>query len=132
MVAPRYQLAATAMYSAKWGINVAGNVVNRQGYAMPYQLTQVATGDPLANLKTVILVDDVSDHRLPSVTSLDLRLGKEFSFRTIRLNLDFDVFNVLNSATVLGRQYDLSLPTADNVLEIMNPRVLRLGARFSF
>jgi hypothetical protein len=120
------------MYSAKWGINVAGNVVNRQGYAMPYQLTQVATGDPLANLKTVILVDDVSDHRLPSVTSLDLRLGKEFSFRTIRLNLDFDVFNVLNSATVLGRQYDLSLPTADNVLEIMNPRVLRLGARFSF
>jgi hypothetical protein len=132
MVAPRYQLAVTAMYSAKWGINVAGNVVNRQGYAMPYQLTQVETGDPLANLKTVILVDDVSDHRLPSVTSLDLRLGKEFSFRTIRLNLDFDVFNVLNSATVLGRQYDLSLPSADNVLEIMNPRVLRLGARFSF
>jgi hypothetical protein len=132
MVAPRYQFAATALYQARWGINLAGNIVNRQGYAMPYQLTQVETGDPLVNLKTVILVEDVSDFRLPSVTSLDLRIGKEFSYRTLRLNLDFDIFNVLNSATVLGRQYDLSLPAADNVLEIMNPRVLRLGARFSF
>ncbi|HJR60000.1 MAG TPA: TonB-dependent receptor [Vicinamibacterales bacterium] len=132
MVSPRYQFAATGLYNARWGINLAANIVNRQGYSMPYQLTQVATGDPLGNLKTVILVDDVGDHRLPSVTSLDLRLGKEFTYNRLRLNLDFDVFNALNSSTVLGRQYDLSLPTANNVLEIMNPRVLRLGARFSF
>lgn len=133
MVAPRYQFAGTAMYQAAWGINLAGNIVNRQGYSMPYQQTQVATGDPLGNLKTVILVaDEVGDFRLPSVTSLDLRVGKEFSWNRLRLNLDFDVFNALNSATVLGRQYDLRLTTANNVLEIMNPRVLRLGARFSF
>jgi hypothetical protein len=133
MVAPRYQFAGTAMYQARWGINLAGNIVNRQGYSMPYQRTQVETGDPLGNLKTVILVaDDVGDYRLPSVTSLDLRVGKEFTWDRVRFNLDFDVFNALNSATVLGRQYDLRLSTADNVLEIMNPRVLRLGARFSF
>jgi hypothetical protein len=133
MVAPRYQFAGTAMYQAAWGINLAGNVVSRQGYSMPYQRTQVETGDPLGNLKTVILVaDDVGDYRLPSVTSLDLRVGKEFAWDRVRLNLDFDVFNALNSATVLGRQYDLRLSTADNVQEIMNPRVLRLGARFSF
>jgi hypothetical protein len=133
MVAPRYQFAGTAMYQAPWGINLAGNVVSRQGYSMPYQRTQVETGDPLGNLKTVILVaDDVGDYRLPSVTSLDLRVGKEFAWDRVRLNLDFDVFNALNSSTVLGRQYDLRLSTADNVLEIMNPRVLRLGARFSF
>jgi hypothetical protein len=33
---------------------------------------------------------------------------------------------------VLGRQYDLRLDTGNNVLEIMNPRVLRVGARFNF
>ncbi|MBA2301121.1 MAG: hypothetical protein H0W08_00640 [Acidobacteria bacterium] len=133
MVAPRYQLAATAMYSARWGINLAGNIVSRQGYSMPYQQTQVATGDPLGNLKTVILVaDEVGDFRLPNVTSLDLRVGKEFSYNRLRVNLDFDVFNALNASTVLGRQYDLRLSTANNVQEIMNPRVLRLGARFSF
>ena len=44
--------------------------------------------------------------RLPSVTSLDVRFGKEFAFgRGTKLNLDVDVFNLLNSATVLGRQY---------------------------
>jgi hypothetical protein len=133
MVAPRYQFAATGMYSANWGINLAANLVNRQGYAMVYQQTQVATGDALGNLKTVILdPENVGDKRLPSVTSLDLRIGKEFAWDRARLNLDVDVFNALNTNTVLGRQYDLRLPTANNVLEIMNPRVLRLGARFSF
>lgn len=132
MVAPKYQFAATALYHAPWGLNLAGNVVNRQGDAMPYQQSQVATGDPLGNLKTVILVDDAGEYRLPSVASLDLRIGKPFTMNRMRLNLDFDVFNALNSSTVLGRQYDLGLSTADNVLEIMNPRVLRLGARFSF
>jgi hypothetical protein len=133
MVAPRYQLAATGLYSAGWGINLGANMVTRQGYSMPYQLTQVDTGDPLGNLKTVILQpEEVGDARLPNVTSLDFRIGKEFSWNRMRLNLDFDVFNALNSSTVLGRQYDLSLDSANNVLEIMNPRVLRLGARFSF
>ena len=100
---------------------------------MPYQLTQVDTGDPLGNLKTVILQPEaVGDARLPNLTSVDLRIGKEFSWNRARLNLDFDVFNALNTSTVLGRQYDLSLDSANNVLEIMNPRVLRLGARFSF
>jgi hypothetical protein len=46
--------------------------------------------------------------------------------------VDFDVFNVLNANTVLGRQYDLRLTAADQVLEIMNPRILRLGLRFNF
>ena len=133
MVSPLYQISATGMYSAGWGINLAANLVSRQGYAMPYQLTQVDTFDPLGNLKTVIVVPDtVGDHRLSAVTSLDFRVGKEFSSNRARLNLDFDVFNVLNANTVLARQYDLSLPSANDVREIMNPRVLRLGARFSF
>jgi hypothetical protein len=133
MVSPRYQLSATGMYSAGWGINLGANLVSRQGYAMPYQLTQVDTFDPLGNLKTVIVVPDtVGDHRLSAVTSLDLRIGKEFGWNRARLNLDFDVFNALNANTVLARQYDLSLESANDVREIMNPRVLRLGARFSF
>jgi hypothetical protein len=51
------------------------------------------------------------------------------------LIFDLDVFNVGNAATVLGRQYDLRRtgPTGYNqVLEIMNPRILRLGFRVNF
>jgi hypothetical protein len=111
--------------------------VNRQGFAKQYSRDQVDTqsftpaGDANSRLKNVLLVESGSE-RLPSVTSLDLRVGKEFAWNRARLNLDLDVFNALNSSTVLGRQYNLRLTTADNVLEIMNPRVLRLGARFSF
>jgi hypothetical protein len=42
---------------------------------------------------------------------------------------------VLNTVTVLGKQYDARLTGAtgfDQTLEIMNPRIARLGARFTF
>ena len=137
-VLPKYQFIATGLYQARWGINLAANMVNRQGFAKQYHYTSLDTqtiapgGDPNARLKSVLLVESGED-RLPSVTSLDFRVGKEFTFATrYRFNIDLDIFNLLNSATVLGRQYDLRLSTADNVLEIMNPRVLRLGLRFNF
>ena len=136
MVLPKYQLVANGMYQAPWGINVAGNMTLRQGYSMPFNHTQVATGDPLGNLKTILLVDDVAAYRLPTVTSLDARLGKEFGFTAgsyrPRFNVDLDLFNVLNSATVLARRFDQRVSTANNVLEIMNPRILRLGVRVNF
>jgi hypothetical protein len=132
MVLPKYQFILAGMYQAPFGINLGINMMNRQGFAMPYFRDRVATGDPLGNLKSVLLVKDVTDFRLPAVTSLDVRVGKEFSYGRTRANLDLDVFNATNSAVVLGRQYNLRLSTADNVQEIMNPRILRLGVRFSF
>jgi carboxypeptidase family protein/TonB-dependent receptor-like protein len=135
---PKYQFIATGMYQAAWGINLAANMVNRQGFSRQYFQANVPTsatamppGDPLAARKSVLLVE-TGEFRLPSVTSLDFRVGKEFAFQRARLNFDLDVFNLFNSATVLGRQYDLSRTNANNVLEIMNPRVVRLGVRFGF
>jgi hypothetical protein len=131
-VLPRYQFIATGLYQAPWGINFAMNLVTRQGFSTPYHHTQVPTTDPLASRKTVLLIGDIDEERLPAVSSLDARVGKEFTFNRARFNVDIDVFNVLNANTVLGRQYDLRVTTANNVLEIMNPRVLRLGLRFNF
>jgi hypothetical protein len=132
MVLPKYQFIFTGLYQGPWGLNFAGNMVSRQGYAMPYFRNNVPTGDPLANLKSVLLVGNVTDFRLPSVTSLDARVGKQFTWGQANLNIDVDVFNVLNSSTVLGREYNLRLTTADQVREIMNPRILRLGLRVNF
>ena len=132
LVLPKYQFVLNGVYQAPWGINLGMNMVNRQGFAMPYNRSNVATGDPLGNNKTLLLVKKVTDFRLPPVTSLDLRLGKTFAIRSTTANIDLDVFNVLNSATVLGRQYDLRFATRDAVREIMNPRILRVGFRFAF
>jgi hypothetical protein len=131
-VLPQYQFIATGLYQAPWGINLAANYTARQGFAMPYYRSNTPSGDPIAANKSVLLVDNVTEFRLPAVNSLDFRLGKEFAFNRYRFNVDLDIFNVLNANTVLGRQYDLRVTTADRVLEIMNPRILRIGARFNF
>jgi hypothetical protein len=107
-------------------------MVTRQGFSKQYFRDQVRTVDPLSPNKSVFLLEEAGQERLPAVTSLDVRVGKEFVLRQVRLNVDVDIFNALNSATVLGRQYNLRVTTADNVLEIMNPRVLRLGLRIGF
>ena len=134
MVAPGHQLIANAMYTAHWGIDVAASVASRQGYAEPFFESGVAAGDPLGR-KSVLIAKNADDFRLPAVTTVDLRVGKTFSFAITRLSIDFDVFNLFNSATVLARQYDARLtgPTGfDQVLEVMNPRIARIGVRFAF
>ena len=83
----------------------------------------------------MLVVDEVSHYRLPAVKSVDARLEKTFSFGRANVSADLDVFNVANAATPLGKTYDVRLtgPTGFNqILEIMNPLIVRLGARVSF
>jgi Carboxypeptidase regulatory-like domain len=134
-ILPLYQLIATGLYQAKGGIDLGFNWNLRQGFGQPWFRTNVATpGDAFSARKTV-LVTDVSDHRLPTQQSLDFRVGKNIKMGRSAFNVDLDVFNLFNSGTVLGRQYDLRLTGAtgfNQVLEIMNPRIARLGLRFNF
>ena len=130
---PRYQFNASALYQLPWGINVAGNLVAREGFGQPFFAT-VESSDPSAPEKRVLLVDP-DESRLPGVVSLDLRAGKSFNFGGHELALDLDMFNVLNQSTVLGRQYDTTATGStgfNQPLEIMNPRLFRLGVRFRF
>ena len=52
------------------------------------------------------------------------------------MHVDVDWFNILNAATVLGRQYDLGAADGSTgpgkTLEIMNPSLLRIGVRLGF
>jgi hypothetical protein len=132
MLPPRYQAAVSAMYEGPFGVNFAGNLAVREGYGQPFFISRVASGDSLVPAKNVLLVDRPDRFRLDGVKLLDVRLEKRFTFQNANLALDFDVFNVLNSATVLGRQYDARSTAFQQVLEIMNPRIARLGARFFF
>jgi carboxypeptidase family protein len=134
MVSPAFQIVANGTYEGPWGISGAANLVTRQGYVEPFFQSNVATGDPLGR-KSVLLVRNVDDFRLDTLTSLDARIEKRFVFSGTNVAIDFDVFNVLNAGTVLGKQYDARLSGAtgfDQPLEIMNPRVARVGVRFFF
>jgi hypothetical protein len=133
LVLPRYQFNASGLYQFAYGINVAANMTARQGYGMPFFET-VDSADPLQPEKRVLLVDP-DDSRLPSVATFDLRGEKTFAFGSRQLALSLDLFNVFNSSTVLGRQYDVTTTGStgyNQPLEIMNPRLLRFGVRFQF
>ena len=43
-----------------------------------------------------------------------------------------DFFNLFNSATVLGRDFDLSSTGFNDVREIVDPRIIRFGVRVGF
>jgi hypothetical protein len=132
-VLPKYQFSLQGMYQAPGGIDLGINMVTRQGFSEPYYLGSQAVADPNDSRKNILITETPTDFRLPTVTSLDARVGKAFNFGRARVNFDLDIFNVLNSATVLGRQYNLASGASnDRVLEIMNPRVLRVGLRFNF
>jgi hypothetical protein len=134
MTAPAHQFIANGTYDAFWGIMAGAALVARQGYAEPFFYSNVATGDPLGR-KSVLIAPSVDQFRLPAVTTVDVRLEKKITFGSAKVAIDFDVFNLFNSGTVLGRQYDARLtgPTGfGQVLEIMNPRIARLGVRFTF
>ncbi|MGE0463946.1 MAG: carboxypeptidase regulatory-like domain-containing protein [Vicinamibacterales bacterium] len=133
LILPRYQFSASGMYQLPYGINLAANLIAREGYGKPYFET-VASADPTLPEKRVLLVNP-RDERLNGVTTLDLRLEKTFNVRAGALTLTGDLFNLFNSSTVLGRQYDVTATGDtgfDRPLEIMNPRLLRLGLRWAF
>ena len=78
------------------------------------------------------------DHA-PAVSSFDARVEwnalRALHVAKYNIAIDFDVFNLFNSDTILGKQYDARLtgPTGfDQTLEIIGPRIARLGLRFTF
>lgn len=132
LVAPKYTLSANGLFQAMWGINFGGNLSARQGYGEPWFRSRVNTSDVLVSSKNLLLGPSADATRLPGVIELDVRVEKMVKIGRTSVAFDFDVFNVLNRGTTLGIQYDARVGTYDQVLEIQNPRIARLGLRFTF
>jgi hypothetical protein len=136
MVLPKYQTIVNGAYQAKYNITLGLNYLFRQGYSTPfYRGGTPGSADLLSpGGKSVLLDDEVGDHRLPNVHSLDGRVSWAVRIQNrASVHLDLDIFNLFNNSTVLGKQFNLSSPSTFNqVREIMNPRIVRLGARLIF
>jgi Carboxypeptidase regulatory-like domain/TonB-dependent Receptor Plug Domain len=130
---PTYQFIANGYYQGPWGVNLGGNYVMRQGYSEMFFSNDVGTNDPVYQQKDIVVIAGrIGQFRLPNVHSLDVRIEKTLTLQRTRVGLDFDVFNVLNRGTVLGRIYDVSSSKFNQVAEIMNPRIARFGVRVQF
>jgi len=135
-VLPKYQIIANGLYQAPHGIDLGFNFLVGQGFSQPWYRSNVDTPDDYYNsLKSVAVYSNIDQNRLSPRTTLDVRVGKLFKVGRTNFNIDLDIFNLFNSGTVLSRTYDLRKTGGtgfNQVLEIINPRIARIGVRFNF
>ena len=79
-----------------------------------------------------IRVEEVNANRAPTVSILDFRADKKFTFgRFGTVTGMVDVFNALNAGTVLNFS-TVTGTTYNRVIGILDPRVVRFGVRYEF
>jgi hypothetical protein len=122
----KWQLSVNGLYQIGAGFEVAGNLYARQGYIRPVNLTVNNT------FADTVLAVGVGDERLSDVWNVDLRLAWNRSLGRARLNLSADVFNAFNSNTVLRRVDAADSSSFNRIDQILNPLLVRFGARLSF
>jgi len=139
-ISSKWNFNVSALYQLPWNFNLAANFFGRQGYMNPYFVT-VDTGN--GQLGRDVLVGNPDSFRSGNVYELDMRLEKVIPvFQKADVTLSMDVFNLLNSNTVLQRENDAT-PSCDangqnctgianKIYEIQTARTLRFGARLSF
>jgi hypothetical protein len=110
-----------------WGFNLATNVTGRQGYPSPSSAT-VTGGDGVVRQ---IRIGDIDD-RLNSIVIVDLSFRNHLRFGRSDVAIAFDVLNFLNRHSVLQQNSDVSSAMHGQILEIVSPRILRLGVTLSF
>ncbi len=87
----------------------------------------------MPTLNHSLLGKNVDQFRTDDVVTTDLRVEKEFSATgNVSLTFGIDLFNAFNEATVTAREPTLTGGTADNVQDLIAPRVWKLGVRVSW
>jgi len=84
-----------------------------------------------AGIATVLL-DGVGDNRLPTFQNLDFHVERPIKMGHVRFNPSLDVFNLANSNTVLALQRTQNSAIANNISQIVAPRVARFGIRVTW
>ena len=123
-------------YELPYKIGIAGTLVSNSGY--PYistyslsRATAAAAGINLTRATQTVLLSNRGDERLPSVTLIDLRLSRSFTFGNRRIQPQLDIYNLTNQysaqSTTVGVGTTYLRPTS-----ILSPRIMRVGVALNF
>jgi len=124
-------------YRMPYGISVSGFLQSKSG--VKGQRTNIFRsadpdgGPPIAQSSTITLrLEPYGTQSLSAYNLLNLRANKDFRLGgSRRLSVDFDLFNVLNSATPTGANF-ASGTTFGYATGVVPPRISRIGVRFNF
>jgi hypothetical protein len=89
-------------------------------------------GTPLRQLSTVTLrLEPFGSQQTDMISSTNLRVSKDVRMGGKRISLDVDLFNLLNSGVPTAVTW-VSGPAFGAITEVLSPRIVRFGGRFSF
>jgi hypothetical protein len=130
-----WSLKLSGVYQFPWDISVGAYGRYQQGY--PYVLFATIRDDSLApSLGTtnhLIAVEPFGSRRFENIFTLDLQFEKGIDFGNYgRLALSANLFNVTNTNTVIRRLRSVTSTQLNRIDELISPRALRLGVRYSF
>jgi len=126
----RWVAKMSGIYQLPWGINLGGTVNARQGFAFIPNIISPPRPNGLGAIR--MMLEPYATSRYDSLTLIDLKAEKRINISKLTLNASVDVFNLMNSNTVLARVTTQNAATANRVTEVTGPRVLRFGLRFTF
>lgn len=126
----RWQFNVNGMYQAPFGINLAANLLGRQGYPTVFY-HRIVNPDGFSTFKR-IKPFDIDRFRDPNLYVLDTRVEKEVHLGRANFTAGLDVFNIANKSYVLQRFSRVNTSTAGQTREILSPRIVRFGLRFNF
>jgi len=117
-------------YTMPWDIGFSGSWKVQSGFNFA---RTISVSMPVEGNRT-IRVQPIDSNRYPSVSILDLRLDKSFTFgRYGRVTPMLDVFNLLNSGVpTTVRTTNTATAPFKEVTATLNPRVIRFGVRYNF
>ena len=151
----RWMAKLSGLYQLPWGFNISGTFSAREGWSVPnyFALRDLTAPNVPAGDSLTLYTQRQTDEKLPTFYNFTFRLEKKINIGAGRMYLMADVMNLLNSnmpirsypmnfgtaryrlagATPTLQQYDSTHDLTTGMRsEILNPRIIRFGARFEF
>ncbi len=130
----RHQFKIIGTVKGPWGINISTNMQIFSGRRYTRTVRSSDIGLNLNQGGSTNFAETRGSRGYPSLALLDFKLEKVFSIGPVKLSIFGDVFNALNQgkatdvwARSSGGGFDF-----EEMLEINNPRIFRLGAKIDF
>jgi Carboxypeptidase regulatory-like domain/TonB-dependent Receptor Plug Domain len=139
-----HQFKLTGSYQLPYDVMVSANVRSQSGPPVTRQISQrLAIGG-----NQTINLEPLGNSRLPTLTTLDLRVSKLFRFGNRTLSADMDIYNLANANTVWevrtltpaitvreGGDPNGALNTIPQFMsptQVLGPRIIRFSASYRF
>jgi hypothetical protein len=140
------QVKFSAIYPLPWQLQMAGTYQNNPPIpttaslvatnaqilpSLGRNLASCGTRVPCNGTATIELITPGSFYQEPRIQQVDIRFSRNFRFRMLRAQPQFDIYNLFNANPVLAitTRYGSAWRNATTVL---SPRVFKLGAKVDF